>query len=168
MGSKHLRTDVNLAWPSAEIAVMEPRRGERRLPPRNCVGGKPRRSARRQLDDSANASPVPSSPRKTGFVDDVIEPRHRPARDPCCMLRKPKVDTMPRKSTATFRSDGREVSFAASAATSKNFLIMVLAVTVDQPLPHGGNGPPTCASPSYAISVPPPSAGLSFSNPSPS
>ena len=35
MGSKHLRTDVNFAWPTAEIAVMGAgRRGEYRVPAR--------------------------------------------------------------------------------------------------------------------------------------
>ena len=44
MSSKHLRGDVNLAWPSAEIAVMGTRRsGEHRLSGGALQGGEPRR-----------------------------------------------------------------------------------------------------------------------------
>ncbi len=64
MGSKHIRTDINLAWPSAEIAVMGAGgRGEHRLPAgiggrRGPRGGAPRRRSR----NFASASPIPSWP----------------------------------------------------------------------------------------------------------
>ena len=49
MGSKHLRTDVNLAWPTAEIAVMGPEgRGQYSVPPGDAERPPTRpRSARR-------------------------------------------------------------------------------------------------------------------------
>ena len=42
MGSKHIRTDMNFAYPTAEIAVMGPEgRCQYPLPPRACRGGRP-------------------------------------------------------------------------------------------------------------------------------
>ena len=42
MSSKHIRGDVNLAWPTAEIAVMGPgRRGQHHLPQGACPGRRP-------------------------------------------------------------------------------------------------------------------------------
>ena len=76
MSSKHLRGDLNLAWPSAEIAVMGPE-------------GAVEIIHRRELQDAANhaqrkaglvadyrerfASPYVAAAR--GFIDDIIEPR---------------------------------------------------------------------------------------------
>ncbi len=67
MGSKHLRTDVNLAWPTAEIAVMGAgRRGQHRLSPRTRLGRRSRRRPHAQNSkSSATASPTPSSPPNT-------------------------------------------------------------------------------------------------------
>ncbi len=48
MSSKHIRTDANFAWPTAEIAVMGAgRRGQHRLQTRNRTrpGGRPRAPA---------------------------------------------------------------------------------------------------------------------------
>jgi propionyl-CoA carboxylase beta chain len=62
MGSKHLRTDVNLAWPSAEIAVMGPEGAVRTL----CTGASWRKAARRcagrRWKNSEIASPTRSWP----------------------------------------------------------------------------------------------------------
>ena len=64
MGSKHLRTDINFAYPTAEIAVMGPEgRGEHRLPARAGRGGGSGGGARsRRSKSSANGSPTRSSP----------------------------------------------------------------------------------------------------------
>ncbi len=72
MSSKHLRGDVNLAWPSAEIAVMGPKgaveiifREEKR---------DPARIAAREAEYKAKfANPFVAGHR--GFIDDVIMPR---------------------------------------------------------------------------------------------
>ncbi len=63
MGSKHLRTDVNLAWPSAEIAVMgRGGRGEYRLPPRIGRGDDAETCGSRRSTNSATALPTLSWP----------------------------------------------------------------------------------------------------------
>jgi acetyl-CoA carboxylase carboxyltransferase component len=81
MSSKHLRGDLNLAWPTAEIAVMGPD---------GAVSIVFRRELD-QADDSAAkkielaneyrekfASPYVAAER--GYIDDVIEPRDTRAR----------------------------------------------------------------------------------------
>ena len=66
MSSKHIRTDVNFAWPTAEIAVMGPEgRGQHPLPARARSGGGPgRRSGRCGSPSSARSSPTRTSPRR--------------------------------------------------------------------------------------------------------
>jgi hypothetical protein len=100
MGSKHMRTDVNLAWPTAEIAVMGAGgRGQHRLPPRTCRRrGRPdavRRAEDRGIPERF-ANPFVAAER--GFIDDVIEPREtRPRVIRALRMLETKVDTMPRK-----------------------------------------------------------------------
>ena len=81
MSSRHLRGDLNLAWPSAEIAVMGPE-------------GAVEIIHRRELDEAEDpeqrkaslaadyrdrfASPYVAAAR--GFLDDIIEPRETRAR----------------------------------------------------------------------------------------
>ena len=65
MGSKHIRTDVNFAWPSAEIAVMGPEGAvnivyKRELDRARRPTAKP--CAAKKSRNSANASPTLSSP----------------------------------------------------------------------------------------------------------
>lgn len=72
MASKHLRGDVNLAWPSAEIAVMGPK-------------GAVEIIFRKELDDPARIAELTEEYRqkfanpfiagRRGFIDDVIMPR---------------------------------------------------------------------------------------------
>jgi propionyl-CoA carboxylase beta chain len=79
MGSKHIRTDVNLAWPSAEIAVMDAARTQK---------------LREFRDRFAN----PFVAAERGYVDDVIEPREtRPRVIRALRMLETKTDTMPRK-----------------------------------------------------------------------
>ncbi len=91
MGSKHLRTDVNLAYPTAEIAVMGAE-GAVNILYRN-------ESARAEKVAEFRdrfASPFVAAER--GYVDDVIEPRETRARViKALRLLENKVDTMPRK-----------------------------------------------------------------------
>ena len=92
MGSKHLRTDVNFAWPSAEIAVMG-------------ADGAVNIIYRRDLADRETkiaeyrdrfASPFVAAER--GYVDDVIEPHEtRPRLIRALRMLENKIDTMPRK-----------------------------------------------------------------------
>jgi propionyl-CoA carboxylase beta chain len=99
MGSKHLRTDVNLAYPTAEIAVMGPEGAVNIL-------------YRRELQDSSNSDEVrqtkideyrdrfanPFVAAERGYIDDVIEPREtRPRVIRALRMLANKGDTMPKK-----------------------------------------------------------------------
>jgi propionyl-CoA carboxylase beta chain len=72
MSSKHLRGDVNYAWPSAEIAVMGAK-GAVEIIFRADIGD-PKRSPRARRNIPI-ASPTPSWRRASVIVDDVIMPR---------------------------------------------------------------------------------------------
>jgi propionyl-CoA carboxylase beta chain len=97
MGSKHLRTDVNLAWPIAEIAVMGAEGAVNIVYRRELTNGDAGARAQKVAEfNDRFASPFVAAER--GFVDDVIEPRETRARliRSLAML-ETKVDTMPRK-----------------------------------------------------------------------
>ncbi len=71
MSSKHLRGDVNYAWPSAEIAVMGPK-GAVEIIFRNEIGDAEKIEARTEEYRKKFANPFISGHR--GFIDDVILP----------------------------------------------------------------------------------------------
>ena len=96
MSSKHLRGDVNLAWPSAEIAVMGPK-GAVEIIFRKDLGDKEKIAARTEEYKEKFANPFSAS--KRGYVDDVIMPhttRTRVARS-LAMLRNKSVENPWRK-----------------------------------------------------------------------
>jgi propionyl-CoA carboxylase beta chain len=76
MSSKHMRADVNLAYPSAEIAVMGPE-GAIQILFRKEIADAPDRAARRQelIDDYVKKFASPYRAAELGFVDQVIFPR---------------------------------------------------------------------------------------------
>ena len=77
MSSKHIRTDVNYAWPSAEIAVMGPEGAVNVLYRKELASAADREALRRQRVAEFRekfANPYVAADR--GFVDEVIEPRH--------------------------------------------------------------------------------------------
>jgi propionyl-CoA carboxylase beta chain len=80
MASKHLRGDINYAWPSAEIAVMGAKGAAEII--YRAEAGEPDRLARRTEEYEARfLNPFVAAER--GYVDDVIMPhstRHRVAR----------------------------------------------------------------------------------------
>jgi len=76
MASKHIRTDVNFAWPTAEIAVMGPEGAVNILYRRELERARDPEALRAQLVADFRekfASPVVAASR--GFVDEVIRPR---------------------------------------------------------------------------------------------
>ena len=102
MGSKHLRTDVNLAWPSAEIAVMGPEGAVNIVYRRELAAaessdsGEAVRRAKTEEFRERFANPFVAA--EHGFLDDVIEPRQtRPRVIRALRMLETKVDTMPRK-----------------------------------------------------------------------
>ena len=71
MSSKHLRGDVNFAWPSAEIAVMGPK-GAVEIIFRNDIGDPEKIKAREVEYREKFANPYIAG--KRGYIDDVITP----------------------------------------------------------------------------------------------
>jgi propionyl-CoA carboxylase beta chain len=93
MGSKHLRCDVNLAWPTAEIAVMGAE-GAVNILYRSLPDAE--RQAKTQELQERFANPFVAA--EHGFIDDVIEPHQtRPMVIRALRMLATKVDTMLRK-----------------------------------------------------------------------
>jgi propionyl-CoA carboxylase beta chain len=91
MASKHLRGDVNYAWPTAEIAVMGPK-GAVEIIFRADIGDPKKIEARTEEYRQKFANPFVAASR--GFLDDVIMPhstRRRVARA-LAMLRDKKLE----------------------------------------------------------------------------
>jgi len=96
MSSKHLRGDVNFAWPSAEIAVMGPK-GAVEIIFRDEKGDADKLAAREREYREKFANPFIAGHR--GFIDDVILP-HETRKRLCrslAMLRDKKLDNPWRK-----------------------------------------------------------------------
>ncbi len=77
MSSKHLRGDVNFAWPTAEIAVMGPK-GAVEIIFRKDIGDDKKIAARTEEYRNQFANPFVAGSR--GFIDDVIMPHNTRAR----------------------------------------------------------------------------------------
>jgi propionyl-CoA carboxylase beta chain len=99
MASKHIRTDINFAWPSAEIAVMGAEGAVGVLYRREINEAQDKETARRariiELEDKF-ANPYVAAER--GFIDEVIEPAQtRPKLIRALSLLENKRDTNPPK-----------------------------------------------------------------------
>jgi len=99
MGSKHLRTDINLAYPMAEIAVMGAE-GAVNIVYRNEISRASNqqelRAEKVQEFKEKFANPFVAAER--GYIDDVILPREtRPRVIRALRMLENKVDTMPSK-----------------------------------------------------------------------
>jgi acetyl-CoA carboxylase carboxyltransferase component len=80
MSSKHLRGDINYAWPQAEIAVMGPK-GAIEVLRSKQIAGLPDDAARAEFVAKAEAEykkefANPYNAARYGYIDDVIEPRN--------------------------------------------------------------------------------------------
>ena len=73
MSSKHIRGDINFAWPSSEVAVMGPK-GAVEIIFRGDIGDAEKIEARTEEYRQKFANPFVAGSR--GFVDDVIKPRN--------------------------------------------------------------------------------------------
>ncbi len=81
MSSKHIRGDLNLAWPTAEIAVMGPEGAVEIIHRRELKEATDSASLKTQLAaDYREKLANPYVAAERGFVDDVIEPRETRAR----------------------------------------------------------------------------------------
>ena len=99
MGSKHLRTDINFAYPTAEIAVMGAEGAVNIVYRRELMLAEDQESTRRQkIEEFRDRFANPFIAAELGFIDDVIEPHEtRPRVIRALRMLATKVDTMPRK-----------------------------------------------------------------------
>ena len=99
MSSKHLRSDVNLAWPSAEIAVMGPD-GAVNIIYREEISNADDPGARRAelIADYQDRFTNPYVAANRGYLDDVIDPAAtRPTIIRALEMLQNKRDTLPAK-----------------------------------------------------------------------
>jgi propionyl-CoA carboxylase beta chain len=81
MSSKHIRTDVNFAWPSAEIAVMGPEGAVNILYRRELEKAADSQAARAaKVAEFREKFANPYVAAERGFIDEVIRPRHTRAK----------------------------------------------------------------------------------------
>jgi propionyl-CoA carboxylase beta chain len=100
MNSKHIRCDVNFAWPSAEIAVLGPKGAAEIIYRREIKSAEdPEEMLARKTEEYRQTYANPFMAAKRGFIDDVIPPRetrHRLIRS-LQFLENKSVEQPPRK-----------------------------------------------------------------------
>ncbi len=99
MNSKHIRGDLNLAWPGAEIAVMGPKGAVEIIYRKQIAAADdPEATEERFIEDYRERFANPYVAAARGYVDDVIEPRQtRAVLIRALKMLRHKVDTNPRK-----------------------------------------------------------------------
>jgi acetyl-CoA carboxylase carboxyltransferase component len=76
MSSKHIRADVNLAWPTAEIAVMGSDAAVKIIHRREIAeADDPERRTQQLIEDYKARFANPFIAAERGYVDDVIQPQ---------------------------------------------------------------------------------------------
>jgi propionyl-CoA carboxylase beta chain len=99
MSSKHIRGDMNLAWPTAEIAVMGPR-GAAEILFRDEIASAedPAALMQQRIDEYTRTFANPYKAAARGFIDDVIDPRDtRPRLIDALRMLATKRDVNPKK-----------------------------------------------------------------------
>ncbi|MFC1492460.1 acyl-CoA carboxylase subunit beta [candidate division KSB1 bacterium] len=99
MNSKHVRGDMNFAWPSAEIAVMGPKGAVEIIFKKEISSSKdPEKAALEKEQEYRDKFANPYIAAEWGYIDDVIEAsRTRPKLIKALELLQTKVDSNPRK-----------------------------------------------------------------------
>jgi propionyl-CoA carboxylase beta chain len=100
MNSKHIRGDVNLGWPSAEIAVMGPKGAVEILFRREIAAAEdPEAATERLMADYREKFAHPYVAAARGYLDDVIDPRETRPRliSALAMLRNKRDENPPKK-----------------------------------------------------------------------
>jgi len=99
MSSKHVRADLNYAWPTAEIAVMGPRGAAEIIFKREIADAKdPDAFLQMKEDEYRKRFANPFSAAERGYVDDIIMPRDTRAKlIRGLKLLANKVESLPRK-----------------------------------------------------------------------
>jgi len=99
MSSKHIRGDVNLAWPSAEIAVMGPKGAVEIIFKKEINAATDREKAvEEKTEEYRERFANPYSAAERGYIDEIIEPQEtRPRLIQALEMLENKVDSNPRK-----------------------------------------------------------------------
>jgi len=99
LSSKHIRGDVNLAWPTAEIAVMGPQGAAEIIFKNEIAASKnPQATLRRKVREFRERFANPYIAAEHGYIDDVIEPKQtRPTVIRAFRMLATKVDSNPKK-----------------------------------------------------------------------
>ncbi len=103
MSSKHIRGDVNYAWPSAEIAVMGPKGAVEIIFKKEIEAAADREKAtEKKVAEYREKFANPYIAAERGYIDEIIEPQQtRPKLIRALELLDSKVDTNPRKKHGT-------------------------------------------------------------------
>jgi acetyl-CoA carboxylase carboxyltransferase component len=99
MGSKHLRSDINFAWPTAEIAVMGPEGAVNIIHRHEIASAKDEEETRARLSkDYRKRLATPYVAAQRGYIDDVIDPANtRPRITKALEMLQNKRDSLPPK-----------------------------------------------------------------------
>lgn len=99
LGSKQVRADINLAWPTAELAVMGPEGAVNIMYRKELSEAKDPKEVRRQLiEDYRNKFANPYVAAARGYVDDIVEPKQtRPELIKYLKMLDSKRDKLPPK-----------------------------------------------------------------------
>ncbi len=99
MNSKHIRGDINYAWPSAEIAVMGAKGAVEIIFARKMAAAEDSAEMETKLiDDYTERFANPYIAAERGYIDEVIEPRYtRPKLITALSMLENKVDSNPKK-----------------------------------------------------------------------
>ncbi len=99
MNSKHVRGDINYAWPIAEIAVMGPKGAAEIIFKKEIEESKdPEKATEKKVEEFRERFANPYTAAERGYVDDVIEPRYtRPRLIKALSMLSTKKDTNPPK-----------------------------------------------------------------------
>jgi propionyl-CoA carboxylase beta chain len=99
MNSKHIRGDMNFAWPSAEIAVMGPKGAVEIIFKKDIEKAKnPEELEAKLIADYTDKFANPYIAAERGYIDEVIEPSQtRPKLIRAFGMLETKVDTNPKK-----------------------------------------------------------------------
>jgi propionyl-CoA carboxylase beta chain len=99
MNSKHVRGDINYAWPTAEIAVMGPKGAVEIIFKKEIAESTdPEKATEEKVKEFKERFANPYSAAERGYIDDVIEPKYtRPRLIKALSMLKTKKDTNPPK-----------------------------------------------------------------------
>jgi propionyl-CoA carboxylase beta chain len=99
MNSKHIRGDYNLAWPSAEIAVMGPKGAVEIIFKKEIERAENKeKAAEEKVNEYREKLATPYAAAERGYVDEVIFPREtRPKLIQILQFLENKVDSNPKK-----------------------------------------------------------------------